>query len=105
MQFKLIDTQQPDETNQEEETSEEDSYEEIHQTKKEPVKSTLEKKRENKTVECPGCHRKMSSKTYKYSHKCPTAKVKEEETPKEIEITKPPEQDPYQLLQEQETQR
>ena len=95
MEFKLIDTQQPDETNDDDHdelTSEDDDYNKMCKSKKGPVVSSLENKRTNKTVECPNCHRKMNSKTYKYSHKCPhTAKVKED-AQTEIELTKPPDQ-------------
>ena len=106
MDFKLVETQKTNECDESEYTSEEETYDDIHQNKKAPVMSTVEKKRENKTVECPQCHRQMNKKTYKYSHKCPTAKVKKD-TPKEEEIKTdvPQEQDLLELFLKQEVLR
>ena len=63
--------------------------------------STVQRKRENKTVECPNCHRKMNKKTYKYSHKCPTAKQKKD-TSNEKEVEVPPEPDLLEMFLKQE---
>ena len=107
MEFKLVETQRINDCEENDYTSEEEeTYDDIHQNKKAPVMSTVEKKRENKTVECPQCHRQMNKKTYKYSHKCPTAKVKKD-TPKEEEIKTdvPQEQDLLELLLKQEVLR
>ena len=107
MEFKLVETQKTNDSDEREYTSEEEeTYDDIHQNKKAPVMSTVEKKRENKTVECPQCHKKMNKKTYKYSHKCPTAKVKKD-TPKEEEIKTdvPQEQDLLELFLKQEVMR
>ena len=120
MNFKLVDTQEPDENNDndyddddDELTSEDNDYNEIHEKKKQPVISSLEKKRDNKTVECPKCGRKMNLKTYKYSHKCPIVKANEN-AKSEIELTKSPQQkkaeiptkqDIHTMIQEQERVR
>ena len=77
MDFKLVETQTSNQCDENEYTSDEnETYDDIHENKKQPVMSTVERKRENKTVECPNCHRKMNKKTYKYSHKCPIEKTK-----------------------------
>ena len=107
MEFKLVETQKINDSDESEYTSEEEeTYDDIHQSKKAPVMSTVEKKRENKTVECPQCHKKMNKKTYKYINKCPTAKLKKD-TPKEEEIKTdmPQEQDVLELLLKQEVLR
>ena len=68
--------------------------------------STVDKKRENKTVECPNCHRKMNKKTYKYSHKCPTTKTKPKKEETEPEPDAPaPETNIYHRLLTLEFQR
>ena len=71
MDFKLIDTNTTEVGKEEEQQTEEETYEDIQQGKTKPTISILEKKRQNKTVECPNCQRRMTTKTYKYSHKCP----------------------------------
>ena len=104
MEFALVDTQKTIDSDESEYTSEEEeTYDDIHQNKKTPVMSTVEKKRENKTVECPGCHRKMNKKTYKYSHKCPIAKQKKDTSKeKEIHTDAPQEQDMLEMFLKQE---
>ena len=119
MEFKLVDTQEPDENNDNDYddddglSSEDNEYNDIYNNKKQPVISSVDKKRDNKTVECPKCGRKMNLKTYKYSHKCPTAKANEN-TKSEIELSKSPQQqktinptkqDIHTMIQEQERVR
>ena len=62
MDFKLVEAQTTNECDEDDYTSEDETYDDIHQNKKQPVMSTVQKKRENKTVECPNCHRKMNKK-------------------------------------------
>ena len=50
----------------------------------------MDKKIENKTIECPNCKRRMNKKTYKYSHKCPTIKTKPTAEAKEEPQQGPP---------------
>ena len=107
MDFKLVETQTSNQCDETEYTSDEnETYDDIHQNKKQPVMSTVQKKRENKTVECPNCHRKMNKKTYKYSHRCPTTKTKPKKEEIETEPEQPPqEQNVYHRLLELEFQR
>ena len=105
MEFKLVDTQQPDENNDDDDevlSSEDDDYNDICKNKRQPIINSVDKKRDNKTVECPKCHRKMNNKTYKYSHKCSIAKANES-APKEMAI--PTKQDIHTMIQEQERVR
>ena len=74
MNFKLIPTAEKEDT-EEEASTEGETYEDIQQGKTQPIQSSVDKKRDNKTVECPNCKRRMTKKTYKYSHKCPTSKT------------------------------
>ena len=83
----------PNETN--------DNYDDMVLSNKEPIVSSVDKKRLNKTVECPKCNKSMNRKTLIYSHDCEQIKqqtIKNE--PKSIEIT---EQDVHDYLQKQET--
>ena len=107
MEFKLVETQKINDCHESDDASEEEeTYEDIHQNKKAPVVSTVDKKRENKTVECPGCHRKMNKKTYRYSHKCPIAKQKKDTSKeKEIKAEAPQEQDLLEMILKQEVLR
>ena len=119
MDFKLVDTQEPDENNDNDYddddglSSEDNDYNDIYNNKKQPVISSVDKKRDNKTVECPKCGRKMNLKTYKYSHKCPVVKANAN-AKSEIELTKSPQQkkaeiptkqDIHTMIQEQERVR
>ena len=107
MDFKLVEAQNRNSLDESEYTSEEEeTYDDIHENKKQPVVSSVDKKRENKTVECPNCHRKMNKKTYKYSHKCPTIKTKPKKEEIETEPERPPqEQNVYHRLLTLEFQR
>ena len=83
----------PNETN--------DNYNDMITSNKEPIVSSVDAKRLNKTVECPKCNKSMTKKTLTYSHDCDKTKqriIKSE--PKPIEIT---EQDVHDYLQKQET--
>ena len=108
MDFKLVETQTSNQCDEDDYTSEEEeTYDDIHENKKQPVMSSVDRKRENKTVECPNCHRKMNKKTYKYSHKCPTTKTKPPNAePNNAEPNAPPpETNIYHRLLELEFQR
>ena len=99
MEFKLIDTNTTGVGKEEEQQTEEETYEDIQQGKTKPTISILEKKRQNKTVECPNCQRRMTTKTYKYSHKCPKQPQPEQTTekptePKTIQSIESPRVDP-----------
>ena len=94
MDFKLIDTNTTEVGKEEEQQTEEETYEDIQQGKTKPTISILEKKRQNKTVECPNCQRRMTTKTYKYSHKCPKQPqpeqtIEKQEEPRTIQGTQP----------------
>ena len=52
----------PNETN--------DEYNDMVISNKEPIVSSVNKKRLNKTVECPKCGKSMNRKTLLYSHDC-----------------------------------
>jgi len=90
MDFKLVEAQKANECDEDDYTSEDETYDDIHENKKQPVMSSVDRKRENKTVECPNCHRKMNKKTYKYSHRCPTTKTKPKREETEPEPNAPP---------------
>ena len=94
MEFKLIDTNTTEVEKDEEQQTEEETYEDIQKGKTKPTISILEKKRQNKTVECPNCQRRMTTKTYKYSHKCPKQPqpektIEKQEEPRTIQGTQP----------------
>ena len=106
MDFKLVEAQTTNECDEDDYTSEDETYDDIHENKKQPIMSTVDRKRENKTVECPNCHRKMNKKTLRYSHKCPTIKTKPKKEEIETEPEQPPqEQNVYHRLLELEFQR
>ena len=94
MNFKLIPTAEKEDT-EEEASTEGETYEDIQQGKTQPIQSSVDKKRDNKTIECPNCKRRMNKKTYKYSHKCPTIKTKPTAEAKEE-----PQQEPQPSIQE-----
>ena len=78
-----------------------DNYNDMITSNKEPVISSIDKKRLNKTNNCPKCNKSMNRKTLIYSHDCQKIKqhiIKSE--PKPIEIT---EQDVHDYLQKQQT--
>ena len=59
MNFKLIPTAEKEDT-EEEASTEGETYEDIQQGKTQPIQSSVDKKRENKTIECPNCKRRMN---------------------------------------------
>ena len=78
-----------------------DDYNDMVVSNKEPIVSSIDKKRLNKTVECPKCGKSMNRKTLIYSHDC--QKIKQQtitNEPKPIEIT---EQDVHDYLNKQQT--
>ena len=78
-----------------------DDYNEMITVNKINVVSSVDKKRMNKSVECPKCGKSMNRKTLLYSHDCEKIKqpiIKREPIP--IEIT---EQDVHEYLLKQET--
>ena len=78
-----------------------DDYNEMITVNKINVVSSVDKKRMNKSVECPKCGKSMNRKTLLYSHDCQKIKqptIKSE--PRPIEIT---EQDVHEYLLKQET--
>ena len=69
MNFTLVETntiydiqEKNDETN--------DDYNEMVTTNKQPITTSVDKKRLNKTVICPKCNKSMNNKTFTYSHDC-----------------------------------
>ena len=79
----------------------EHTYDYMVLSNKEPIESSVDTKRLNKTTNCPKCGKSMTKKTLTYSHDCEKIKqqtIKSE--PKSIEIT---EQDVHDYLQKQET--
>ena len=89
MNFKLIPTAEKEDI-EEEASTEGETYEDIQQGKTQPIQSSVEKKRDNKTIECPNCKRRMNKKTYKYSHKCPTCKTEPTAEAKQEQQQEPP---------------
>ena len=115
MNFKLIDTNTAEVDQEEPQQTEEETYEDIQKGKTKPTISILEKKRQNKTVECPNCQRRMTTKTYKYSHKCPKQPQPEQTTekqeePRTIQSTEPtminpkPEMSMFEMLMQEREQ-
>ena len=77
-----------------------DNYNDMVISNKEPIVSSVDAKRLNKTVECPKCNKSMTKKTLIYSHDCDKTKqhiVKSK--PKPVEIT---EQDIHDYLNKQQ---
>ena len=77
-----------------------DNYDDMVTSNKEPSVSSVDKKRMNKSTNCPKCGKSMTKKTLTYSHDCQKTKqhtIKSE--PKSIEIT---EQDVHDYLNKQQ---
>ena len=77
-----------------------DDYNDMATLNKEPIVSSVDKKRLNKTVVCSKCNKSMNRKTLIYRHDCQQIKqhtIKNE--PKPIEIT---EQDVHDYLNKQQ---
>ena len=75
MDFKLIDTNTTEVCKEEEQQTEEETYEDFQQGKTKPtIISILEKKRpNNKTVECPNCQRRLTTKHTSIATKAPSS--------------------------------
>ena len=82
MDFKLVETHT---TNEYDEcfSSDEETYDDIQQGKREPVVRSVDKKRMNKTVQCPICKKFMNKKTLTYSHNCQKSTTPKETSQKE----------------------
>jgi len=82
-------------------------YNDIKQSKQEPVVSTVEKKRSNKTEQCPKCLKFCNKKTMLYAHKCkaktvqPTQQPTQSAQPTQQTPAQPPQQTPAQPPPEQ----
>ena len=85
MEFTILSIDPPPEDKVDENRSEGDSetYQAMHSTEKQPLQTTLDKKRAKKTAECPKCLKMMSKKTLEYSHKCSTPKPEPQPAPTE----------------------
>ena len=85
MEFTLISIDPPREDTVEEDRSEgdEETYHAIHTVEQQPILTGIDKKRSNKTAECPECHKMMSKKTLEYSHICSTPKPEPKGIPTE----------------------
>ena len=99
MEFTILSIDPPPEDKVEENRSEGDSetYQAMHSTEKQPLQTTLDKKRAKKTAECPQCNKMMSKKTLEYSHKCSPPKPE----PKGI----PTEESLYEYIVKQDSNR
>ena len=63
--------------------SDEETYQAIQTVEQQPILTGIDKKRSNKTAECPECHKMMSKKTLEYSHKCSPPKPEPKGIPTE----------------------
>ena len=69
MNFTLVETNTIyDIQDKNEETN--DDYNEMVTTNKQPITTSVDKKRLNKVVICPKCNKSMNNKTFTYSHDC-----------------------------------
>ena len=60
-----------------------ETYQAIQTIEQQPILTGIDKKRSNKTAECPECHKMMSKKTLEYSHICSTPKPEPKGIPTE----------------------
>ena len=80
MNFKLLsieDGTMDDRCDGDEEETDHETYKMMQQ----PIATSKEKMKANKTAECPKCNKLMSKKTLEYSHKCSTPKPPPPEAP------------------------
>ena len=85
----------PNETN--------DEYNDMVISNKEPIVSSVNKKRLNKTVECQKCNKSMNRKTLLYSHDCEKIKQHTTKPTTIIEVNAPVTDEDVELyLQKQE---
>ena len=69
MNFTLVETNMiSDIQDKNEETN--DDYNEMVTINKQPITTSVDKKRLNKVVICPKCNKSMNNKTFTYSHDC-----------------------------------
>ena len=69
MNFTLVETNMiSDIQDKNEETN--DDYNEMVTTNKQPITTSVGKKRLNKIVVCPKCNKSMNNKTFTYTHNC-----------------------------------
>jgi hypothetical protein len=85
MDFTLRSIDQPRNNKVKDDRSEGDSetYQAIQTVEQQPILTGIDKKRSNKTAECPECHKMMSKKTLEYSHKCAPPKPEPKGIPTE----------------------
>jgi len=85
MDFTLRSIDQPRNHKVKDDRNEGDSetYQAIQTVEQQPLLTGIDKKRSNKTAECPSCHRMMSKKTLEYSHKCAPPKPEPKGIPTE----------------------
>ena len=86
MDFTLRSIDQPRNNKVKDDRSEGDSdetYQAIQTIEQQPILTGIDKKRSNKTAECPECHKMMSKKTLEYSHKCAPPKPEPKGIPTE----------------------
>ena len=80
-----------------------DEYNDMVISNKEPIVSSVNKKRLNKTVECPKCGKSMNRKTQLYSHDCEKIKQHTTKPTTIIEVNAPVTDEDVELyLQKQE---
>ena len=69
MNFTLVETNMiSDIQDKNDETN--DDYNEMVTTNKQPITTSVDKKRLNKIVICPKCNKSMNNKTFTYTHNC-----------------------------------
>ena len=100
MNFTLVETnmisdiqEKNDETN--------DDYNEMVTTNKQPITTSVDKKRLNKVVICPKCNKSMNNKTFTYSHDC--QKIKQPISSIKIAEKQITDEDVHDYLLKQET--
>ena len=100
MNFTLVETNmisdiqvKNDETN--------DDYNEMVTTNKQPITTSVDKKRLNKVVSCPKCNKQMNRKTLTYSHDC--QKIKQHISSIEATEKQITDEDVHDYLLKQET--
>ena len=81
-----------------------DEYNDMVISNKEPITSSVDKKRLNKTTNCPKCNKSMNRKTLLYSHDCDKTKQPITKPTTIIEVNAPVTDEDVELyLQKQET--
>ena len=97
-QFKLVNIDNDiNDSNIQEHDDGDEKYNDMKQSKQEPVMSSIDQKRQNKTEQCPKCKRYVNKKTLLYAHKCKaqTPPTQQPATPPPAQQT-PPTQQPTQ---------